>query len=100
MIVNITEDKIFKEGDDGVLHRVMDACCLVIPLDTTWKFQLEDRLYVMRLTSNKVEIKGEVSGEDSVTINSTGAKINQINKGALFVKVGENEWDEIFGNMV
>jgi len=100
MIIDIDEDMTFGEGDDGIFYRATDACCFIIPLDSTWNFQLEDRLYIMKKTSQPVEIVGEESEGDSVTINATGTKINKQNSGALFVKVGENEWDEMFGNLI
>jgi len=96
MIIDIFDDKIFGEGDDGTLHRVMEACCLKIPHDNTYDFQVEDRLYVKRLTDNQVEIVGE----EGVTVNATGTKINRKNDAVLYVKVGANEWDEMFGNLV
>lgn len=95
-IIDIFGDKTFGSGDDGTLHRVKDACCLKIPHDSNYNFQIEDRLYIKRVTDNQVEIVGETG----VIVNAVGTKINRKNDAALYVKVGANEWDEMFGNLI
>lgn len=85
----------FSEGDDGNYYRVFSACCLKIPHSDTYDFQIFDRLYIKNVTDDIVDI----IGEENVIINSTGTKLPR-DCFALFIKVADNEWDEIGGSMV
>lgn len=92
----VESNRTFGEGDDGDLQIVISEACLTIPNDDTYKFQKLDRLYVHKQTTFDVTIVGE----QGVTIHATGSKIQKNNAGALYVKVGPNEWVEMTGNLI